>query len=658
MTLRTSWTNLNPTTVRPALDCGVVLPYAERYNGTTSATKFPPNACHVIAGAQTIFAQVIWNGPSEETYNVVFHHGNDADIGGGITLSVLEGYDQWTFHGASNGGLESQPSKSSSTYTLRQKVLASCFVTWNYTINGSGITLYTAIGSGKLQSLGSGGAGDGSGSPLAAAATDIPIIGALPNGSKTFNGSIIRVARWNRILTFGEAEQVLAQGAQAAPFGLRWDYFKGRDWGPFQAIPNFSSNVTIGSTVAGSAPIPVRNTPRLFYPSTQYPPVVPVEQQPALIVPRRFNKSTSIINYGVRPSQDLLEQSVFVQVRTLSYGENLLGGYIFTTVDGSRRNGIIVRVRDSNVMQFMADSSGVVNAPFRQTATTVSYGAVQNFAATWTNGLASSTISIYFSENGEPLVLDSGTGSAGTGSIQVTGGTTCIGSDVSSVRTFDGDIFRVARWNRILSLAELHMVQFLGPESVPLGLVFNWYDGKDHGPYALQHTAQQDIAFGPTSGFVTRAPRRSNILYFPTQQVPVAVTLQYLYPIADIATNGWLPSEGSDLYPMVGEAVKSYTTYIYSPSNPTTQQFEFLVTPGNKPPAGSSLSATLSLRAMDVDTAFDIDLVENTTIKDSWTESVTVAEGDVDRTHVVSSTIIDGMTDFENVRIRGVARAP
>jgi hypothetical protein len=154
------------------------------------------------------------------------------------------------------------------------------------------------------------------------------------------------------------------------------------------------------------------------------------------------------------------------------------------------------------------------------------------------------------------------------------------------------------------------------------------------------------------------ATARRQILGGPAVNEILSATLQYLYPISDIATNGWLPSTGSDLYPMVGEAVKSYTTYIYSPSNPTTQQFEFLVTPGGKPPAGSSLSTTLSLRAMDVDTAFDIDLVENTTIKDSWTESVTVAEGDVDRTHVVSSAIIDGMTDFSNIRIRGVARAP
>jgi hypothetical protein len=154
------------------------------------------------------------------------------------------------------------------------------------------------------------------------------------------------------------------------------------------------------------------------------------------------------------------------------------------------------------------------------------------------------------------------------------------------------------------------------------------------------------------------ATARRQILGGPAVNEILSATLQYLYPIADIATNGWLPSTGSDLYPMVGEAVKDTATYIYSPSNPTTQQFEVLVTPGNKPPAGSSLSVVMSLRAMGADTAFDIDLVENTTIKDSWTENVTVAENDVDRTHVVSSAIIDGMTDFENVRIRGIAKAP
>ena len=48
--------------------------------------------------------------------------------------------------------------------------------------------------------------------------------------------------------------------------------------------------------------------------------------------------------------------------------------------------------------------------------------------------------------------------------------------------------------------------------------------------------------------------------YFPS----VVVTVQTAFPIADVSNTGWTPSSGSDLYPMIGEAVRNDSTYIYA----------------------------------------------------------------------------------------------
>lgn len=137
-----------------------------------------------------------------------------------------------------------------------------------------------------------------------------------------------------------------------------------------------------------------------------------------------------------------------------------------------------------------------------------------------------------------------------------------------------------------------------------------------------------------------------------------AVSLQYLRPIVDIAANGWLPSTGSDLYAMLDESVASDADYIYSPPNPTTEQFEVRLTSGSDPLSSADHVIALRLRAINADTIFDFDLVQNTTILDSWSESVTVVAGAVQRSRTFSGAVADSITDYTNLRIRGIARAP
>ena len=80
--------------------------------------------------------------------------------------------------------------------------------------------------------------------------------------------------------------------------------------------------------------------------------------------------------------------------------------------------------------------------------------------------------------------------------------------------------------------------------------------------------------------------------------------------------------------------------------------------------AGETSSITLSNHIFDyglectgLDTAFDFNCVQGTTVLDSWTETVTVAEGAVVRSHTLPLAAANAITDYTDLRVRGVARA-
>lgn len=138
--------------------------------------------------------------------------------------------------------------------------------------------------------------------------------------------------------------------------------------------------------------------------------------------------------------------------------------------------------------------------------------------------------------------------------------------------------------------------------------------------------------------------------------VSAALVFQYGRPISDIAANGWLPSIGSDLYAMLDESVVDDSDYIYSPENPSTQQFEVKLTALADPVSSSGHTIRIRLQAINADTNFDLALVQGTTVLDSWTENVTLAAGAVTRTRALSGAVIDSISDYSNLRVRGVAR--
>jgi hypothetical protein len=164
---------------------------------------------------------------------------------------------------------------------------------------------------------------------------------------------------------------------------------------------------------------------------------------------------------------------------------------------------------------------------------------------------------------------------------------------------------------------------------------------------ALAGSLSADSAAGGATATATASWVRGN-----------AGPAQFMRPTSDIAANGWLPSTGSDLYAMLDESPMDAGDYIYSPDNPTTQQFEVKFGGVDDPLVSEGYTLRVGLAAIGQDTAFDLALVQGTTTIDSWTESVTVAQGNVTRSRVLSAAVIDAITNHADVRFRGVARAP
>ena len=135
------------------------------------------------------------------------------------------------------------------------------------------------------------------------------------------------------------------------------------------------------------------------------------------------------------------------------------------------------------------------------------------------------------------------------------------------------------------------------------------------------------------------------------------VAWQYARPSSDIATGGWTSSLGGALYAALDEASADDADYIYSPNDPVAQQFEVQLSSVTDPAVSTGHTISIRLKAVNADTNFDLNLVQGTTVLDSWTENVTAAAGLVTRTRTLTGTVADSITQYGDLRIRGIARA-
>lgn len=235
------------------------------------------------------------------------------------------------------------------------------------------------------------------------------------------------------------------------------------------------------------------------------------------LVPDRYvDTSGSITQMAAHASQILTAQTVMAQTKCTSSTSHI--GYIFSNGDTSGANGVRLQTNaTTSAWLFGADSSGSTANPLRRSnsaSATATSGNLQTIAATWDGSLSSSNIHLFSAIDAVPLAADDGTGADGVTAINGPAGQKInIGNraDAGTDRTFNGDIFWVARWNRILSLSELIVAQFQGPTQVPMGLVLYFANGRNWGPHDIGIVARKALQTGTPNSLVHSIYRERNM---------------------------------------------------------------------------------------------------------------------------------------------------
>lgn len=210
----------------------------------------------------------------------------------------------------------------------------------------------------------------------------------------------------------------------------------------------------------------------------------------------KYDGTTSLIPYGNHASQQPIAQTTVVLCFPTGSGEVSTGTLWSVTPAGSNA-GVRIYVGDNagapNVV-FHGNSTGSTSNPARSTnGNTAVYNSWNHIAATWDGSLtAVGGIKIYNGVNWAAiaeLVYASGVDGV-TAADGGAGQNLTLGNRGNGDRTFLGSIAYIARWNRVLSLTELLLVQERGPGAVRAGMILCLYDGRDYGPYRLERTAR------------------------------------------------------------------------------------------------------------------------------------------------------------------------
>lgn len=185
---------------------------------------------------------------------------------------------------------------------------------------------------------------------------------------------------------------------------------------------------------------------------------------------------------------------------------------MFSHADSAIANGIrffLLHNSGNPILTFGADSSGFTYQPSRTANATaanyIAYGSYHDVAVTWNGGLAASGIHLYRGTNGTPFTEVTGTYTSTDGLTAIlgpAGQNITLGNSPPNTRAFNGDIFYICRWNRVLAYAvDLRMAQKHGPLSVRDGLVFCWANGRDWGPSGMNPSVVTAISPGAPSSF-------------------------------------------------------------------------------------------------------------------------------------------------------------
>ena len=215
----------------------------------------------------------------------------------------------------------------------------------------------------------------------------------------------------------------------------------------------------------------------------------------ATITTTEDGASGRYIDLGSPASQDDIgAQTIIVYCKPADQTANI--AYYFAKGDSS---GHGIRVIQNNTNQIAVGSGSSTSiAPSKVSNVTPSFGVWQHWQCTWDGSLNGSGFEIY---------IDAG---AATGASAIVDGTVAITSDAANNvfllnrtglgRHVLGDVAYVARWNRILSGAEMTTVRTTGPLDVPSGLILCWCNDQDYSTNAITASARTTQVAGSTPG--------------------------------------------------------------------------------------------------------------------------------------------------------------
>lgn len=224
-----------------------------------------------------------------------------------------------------------------------------------------------------------------------------------------------------------------------------------------------------------------------------------------------FNATSSEIGFGSAPPSAIAQTTLALIFPTgvAASGSGVIWSRATPTVTDGQR--FFITGTGPVSVGFTGSCTGVNNRPFAfgdAASGPISFNVWWHVAATWSGSSSSTGIILYAGNVGQPLQQRSvSTSTSGSGSGTDVSGSTysfMIGAFPTAASTFKGTIAYVARWNRVLTLAELQQAQRLGPLTVPLGLIVCWANGRDYSPYNPQPTSQTAIAAGMSPTFSQR----------------------------------------------------------------------------------------------------------------------------------------------------------
>ncbi len=215
----------------------------------------------------------------------------------------------------------------------------------------------------------------------------------------------------------------------------------------------------------------------------------------ALIYETELGAVGRYINLGDDATDTSTLQTVLVYARLVSPQPQSFG-YPFGRVDPGSSTGHRYAISDKATLG--VSTTAHAQRPSYDSAI-INYGDLwTHFATSWNGSTDGTGFAHYASTDGSPIAL------IATGAGQSTSGTptSAVGKNLYLLnregldRSLTGDVAYIARWNRVLSLAELQTAQADGPLSVPDGLILCWANEQDYGPKGYVPVARTAFVAG------------------------------------------------------------------------------------------------------------------------------------------------------------------